>query len=129
MLETVNSGQRFIGVVSRKKARFEALPTPLLDLPADALNAVARAHDVLAALARDRAALAARSERIWGKPSARFSKALSQRQKRALAVIRRDREIMRLARRGLSNADIGLRVGLHEVTVCKIVRRILRGDG
>jgi DNA-binding NarL/FixJ family response regulator len=109
--------------------RFETLPTPLHDLTADALKAVAAAHDVLAALARARAADRAAHEKIWGTPPARFSRAVTQRQRRALTMLLRDREIMRLARRGLSNAVIGARVGLHPVTVCKIIRRVLRGNG
>jgi DNA-binding NarL/FixJ family response regulator len=109
--------------------RFEKLPSPLDHLPADALKAVAKAHQVLAALARNRAAEMADRERVWGKPSLRFSKAATERQKKRLAQISRDREIMRLARRGLTNAVIGARVGLHPVTVSKIVQRILKGNG
>jgi hypothetical protein len=48
---------------------------------------------VLAALARDRADQAARHEKIWGKPAIRFSKAATERQRKALARISRDREI------------------------------------
>lgn len=118
------------GVVPRwKKTIGEVLPGPLLALPADALLAVARHHDVLAALARERAEFEQKRERDFGKPSLRFSKTVLAAQRRALETIERDRQVMKLARAGRSNAFIASRVGLHPVTVSKIIRRTLKGDG
>lgn len=115
--------------------RFEQLPTPLFHLSPEALRAIAEANDILAALARLRAKDQDEHERIWKRPPPLYSKA-RERQRKALARVERNREIMRLAARGWPNAMIAMRMRLkydwakcHPVTISKIIQRTLKGNG
>lgn len=108
--------------------RFEQLPSPLVHLPPETLSAIAASHELLAALARQRAEQNAASDAIWRRAPEVYDRA-GARQAKALALIKRNREVMRLATRGWSNELIGKRMKLHQVTVSKIVQRVLRGQG
>ncbi len=48
------------------------------------------------------------------------------RRRDAAAIDRRKRLVASLARRGLTNREISQRTGLHEVSVCRILKPILR---
>lgn len=101
------------------------LPLHVTDmLPIPVLLRLAEYHErlsrIFAAEAQVRAEAEARRERYrraWHKANR------ARRQKIAV----RNREIMRLARRGLTNREIGERVGLHEKSVQRIVSAARRG--